>query len=953
MASARVTRRHSRAWILLAAALAVAMAPRVASCRDAALARADSLRLTGHYEEAKKAYSGLSAREPVRAAVGLGRCLEVVGDLDRAMQALSAAAEKQPSAADLPAEMARLEFERGQYEAARKHAEAALQLDQDQCAARFVAAELHRVAGRLEEANDAYRWFIRFYNSQQDSITDPEKLLWIGRAAAQFARWNRSSGQFGFLVNDLYPDALKLDRNYWPAHLEMALLFIEKYNRADARTELDSALAINPGAAEAHAARARLELETFNFDSTRTAIDRALAINPRLLVAHQIKADLQMVAFGPRGAVPILEEARRLDPLDELTLGRLAAAYGGADGLRDTLPGTRMRAVVDEAVGRNPRCGEFFAALAGALDLMGRYPYAARYYEEARVRMPQLVAVPGQLGLVWMRLGDEARAAGLLDEAFKIDPFNVRVKNTLQVLELLKGYGVIETPHFLVKYDRGPDSLLARYAARYLEQEVYPVVTGTFGYQPPARSLFEIFSAAKGTSGHSWFSARMVGLPFIGTVGACAGKMVAVTSPNDLRTKYNWARVVKHEFTHVVNLQQTDFTIPRWFTEALAVRQEGYPHPSIWDRVLARRAAAGTLFNLGTINLGFVRPVNGDDWPLAYCQAELYAEYMAETYGKDALNRMVAAYADRLDTPGALKRSFHVEQAPFEAGYRKFIDKTVAGMDPGDPGPSASLAALESAVRRDSTNAVSQARLAGAYLEGGSLPQARAHAAAALRAQPRHPLAAYVMARVQVASGDTLGALKLLQGALDPGAPGEQALALLAKMTLDRADSTEALRLYRIGAEHFPHDAEWFRALADLYRKSGDAEKLAAALERLSEVDDDDVKPPKELAQLAMDRKDAPAAARWAKRALYSDVLNPDAHAILARTSAESKRYDQAVEEYETALRLDARQPAWRLALAQACVEAKQVDRAREVLKELLDAEPQYPGARKLLDTLK
>src|SRR5207244_41713 len=224
-------------------------------------------------------------------------------------------------------------------------------------------------------------------------------------------------------------------------------------------------------------------------------------------------------------------------------------------------------------------------------------------------------------------------------------------------------------------------------------------------------------------SGHSWFSARMVGLPFIGTVGACAGKMVAVASPNDMRRKYNWARVLKHEFTHVVNLQQTDFTIPRWFTEALAVRQEGYPHPLIWDRVLARRAAAGTLFNLDTINLGFVRPVNGDDWPLAYCQAELYAEYMAETYGKDALNRMIAAYA--------------------------------------------------------------------------------------LRARPRHGLAAYVMARGQVAAGDTLGAMKLLQGTLDPGAPGERALALLAKMTLDRGDSAEAVRLYQIGADHFTHAPEW------------------------------------------------------------------------------------------------------------------------------------------------
>ena len=33
---------------------------------------------------------------------------------------------------------------------------------------------------------------------------------------------------------------------------------------------------------------------------------------------------------------------------------------------------------------------------------------------------------------------------------------------------------MIETEHFVIKFDRGQDELLARYAARYLEEEVYP-----------------------------------------------------------------------------------------------------------------------------------------------------------------------------------------------------------------------------------------------------------------------------------------------------------------------------------------------------------------------------------------------------------------------------------------------------------------------------------------------
>ena len=123
---------------------------------------------------------------------------------------------------------------------------------------------------------------------------------------------------------------------------------------------------------------------------------------------------------------------------------------------------------------RNPHAGEFFAALADGLDRLSRYPDAARFYREEIEHMPQLVAPRGQLGLVYMRLGNEIEADKMLREAFDTDPFNVRVSNTLKVLDVLAGYATIETDHFVIKFDRARDELLAHYAAKYLEDEVYP-----------------------------------------------------------------------------------------------------------------------------------------------------------------------------------------------------------------------------------------------------------------------------------------------------------------------------------------------------------------------------------------------------------------------------------------------------------------------------------------------
>ncbi len=288
-----------------------------------------------------------------------------------------------------------------------------------------------------------------------------------------------------------------------------------------------------------------------------------------------------------------------------------------------------------------------------------------------------------------MRLGDEVEAGRVLRAAFGIDPFNVRVSNTLKVLDVLAGYAVIETDHFIVKFDRAHDALLARYASRYLEDEVYPQLVAKFGFRPEGKSLFEIFSRAKNTDGHGWFSARMVGLPYVGTVGACAGRMVAMQSPDDGPHRFNWARVLRHEFVHVVNLQQTHFNIPHWFTEALAVQNEGYPRPQKWNELLLVRVPKAEVFDLETINGGFIRPKSSDAWALAYCQAELYADFMLDRFGPDSLGKMLAAYADNVDTSAAIRRSFGIDAKAFEHGYREYLDEVVAGLGQGGQPPNA------------------------------------------------------------------------------------------------------------------------------------------------------------------------------------------------------------------------------------------------------------------------
>lgn len=922
-----------------------------AGAEEPGLPEARKLLLTGKYAEAIDAYQALAGKQPAAAALGIAKAQASTGQRDEALRTLDAAITKAPKSAELLAERAKLLFERGDLADAEHTNAKALAADKDNVLARWLQAELHQARGQLKDAQASYEWLIDYQN-EADKLTADDRL-YIGRAAAQYARWTRQHQQFRVLVNDFYPQAIEDDEHYWPAHWETAQLFLEKYNEPEAARALTAGLAINPQAAELHILRAALALQKFDVTNAGAALDRALAINSQLVAAHQLKADLLLADQQPAPALEQLAKARELNPTDEETLGRMVAAYSVIDGAAADAADSRAGKLIAEVTERNAHCGRFFAAIADTFDLMRKYPQAAEHYAEAFRRMPKLLHVRGRHGLVLMRLGEEPAAAKLLEASFEEDPFNVRVKNMLEVLDVLQGYAVLETEHFVIRFDRGQDELLAKAMAEYLENDVYPEVVAKLGFKPEGKSLFEVFSRAKNTRGHGWFSARMVGLPFIGTVGACGGKIVAMTSPNDMPKKFHWGRVVKHEFVHVVNLQQTNFNIPHWFTEGIAVQLEGLPRPTEWNQLLAQRTADDKLFTLANINYGFIRPGSGDDWTLAYCQAELYCDYLTKRFGEGAIARLLSAYRDNLTTVAALEREFKTSLADFEAGYRKFIDEELqrAGVKGKERDESKrSLAELEEAVIKSPQDASLQAQLALGQLEAKNAAAARKAALAAQKLEAQQPLAAYVLARLQVSIGDHDAARALLVAAHDAKQPDERVVSLLASLEFAREDFSATEKLYQLGLTHFAPRDKWLKALAKLHLKTKDDAKLAVVLEELALLDSDNATMRKKLAQLAAAREDWPAAERWAKDALLIDVADAPSHAQMAEALANQARWPAAIAAYTSAIELDPEVPQWRLALADAHLASGQKAEARKVLQKLIEVEPGFPGADVMLE---
>src|SRR5262249_37290434 len=134
----------------------------------------------------------------------------------------------------------------------------------------------------------------------------------------------------------------------------------------------------------------------------------------------------------------------------------------------------------------------------------------------------------------------------------------------------------------------------------------------------------------------------------------------------------------------IFNLDQTRFLVPHWLTEGLAVGNEGFPRPPVWNQLLRERVPEGELLDLDNINLGFIRPRNPLEWQMAYCQSQLYVDYLKQTYGPDAIGGLLAAYRDGLGTADALKQACKADKAEVEKGHRSYLESVVREM-PGKP----------------------------------------------------------------------------------------------------------------------------------------------------------------------------------------------------------------------------------------------------------------------------
>lgn len=832
--------------------------------------------LRGNYEEARAGFTTAAkdAKLAPAATIGLARAWREEGEAGKALAALDEALKAAPGHADMLANRADLFYSLGKWDEALADAAAVLAKQDGHFLARWVKARVLRDKGDLPAADAEVRWFVRAYSDAENAdrpITDADTLLIVGQAGVENATWNNRPQQFQFVLNEVYKDAKKYNPDSWQAEALAGLLLLEKHNRAQALDAFDAALKVNPRAADVLAGKGLAALARLDFKDADQFADQALKVNPRHPGALRLKADVFLAGGDAVTAKRHLAAAKLVNPRDEATLARLAAIAhlsSDADG---------FAALAKEVEAFDAKPAAFYHDLAVALDARKQYAKAEEFFRKAAELRPQLPAAKAGLGMLLLRTGREPEARVVLDGAFKADPFNVRVSNSRLVLKHLDGYQTVETPHYVVRFDPKADKVLAPFLAEYLE-EVHAGLAKDYRFAPEGKVVVEVFSSRE------MFSGRTIALPGLPDVaaGACTGRVIAFPSPSAERGEgrpLNWSRVVRHELTHAFNLLQTDYRVPHWLTEGLAVRSEGGERPAHWMAVLRDRYAAARLFDLDSITLGFVRPRAEDDWPLAYLQSLLYVEYLTKTHGGESVGKLLDAYRGGAGTPAALKAAAGVDQAAFESGYRAYLAEVVRGGRRAEK--VYTFAELEAAHKARPDDPDLMARLAGEYLRRNKSADAGKLADAALKAEVGHPLASVVKARMLDQAKNPAGARAVLEAAAKENPDDPRVLLPLGRALTAAKEYEPAAAVFERGRKAAPDGADWLPELARLYTVLKKAEPLTDVLRTMAARDPDELPARLRLARLQLDGGDAPAAERVARDALRLDLTSDEARQLL------------------------------------------------------------------------
>ena len=854
-----------------AIALSVVLAIAIGSDRVEANALEDGLAALkkGDYSQAIKLLTrhlqnqegDVLARRALLQALGdTGRyddAKETIGDYERAF----------PDSVELSNRLGEILYETGNLLAAQQAFKRAIDGNAtDALTASLNLAVLDYQRGNRSDAMQGFDRFIDVYNlSRKAQLSSPD-LTAVGKACRYL----------GVDSHQLFKDALRafdeaaaLDPSNLEPRLSLGELFLEKHNSTEARSTFQEVLSLNPNQPRALVGLAAV-LDSDGSEEALKLVVKALEVNPQFVPARVFLARQYLDLEDYSRASAEAEKALKVNPVSLEGLSILAASRF----LSGDVPG--FEKTRDRVLTENPVYAEFYNILADVCVQNRLYEKAVDFSRQAILLDEKSWRGYGLLGLNQLRLGDIEDGRDNLERSFNGDPYNVWIKNTLDLLDTFPNYKETASDRFLLVIDKEESDILSPYVMA-LAEEAYDALAERYRYQPPTPIRVEVYPS------HADFSVRTIGLAGLGALGVCFGPVIAIDSPSAReKGRFNWGSTLWHELAHSITLGMTDYKVPRWVSEGLSVYEEHQARTGWGDDVGIPFLVAlkkGELLPIAELNNGFIRPSYPHQISNSYYQASLVFELIVRDHGFEAVLTMLDGYKNGLRTDEVFQTVLDLEPDDFDEQFDSYVRERFAGpLTAVKPPPEGNVMevltpqAIQNRVAEDPRDFSAQLAMGKSLFEQGKFEEALTyleHAKLLFPAYGGNDSPYWYLAQIHETQGNAARAAEELATLTEIHESHYEAHLKLAEIQESLGDRSAAADAYEKAAFIYPLEMEPHKKLAALHRELGQHEgvirerQAVVALERV-----DRAQAIYELARAHFEAGDRQSAKREVLRAL-------------------------------------------------------------------------------------
>jgi tetratricopeptide (TPR) repeat protein len=470
-----------------------------------------------------------------------------------------------------------------------------------------------------------------------------------------------------FRVAVARPDSSAEKRVRW------GMLLHERFNNAEATDLFKEALQKDPKSADAYLGLAIVSADGFEGAAIGYAT-KALELNPKLVDAHVLLANLALENNDTKDATEQADAALAITPdaMDAM------AIHAAMELLADQSPDAWFAKI--HAV--NAGYGEEYALVGRQMELHYRYNDAVTYYRKAVEVDPRLWPARSALGIALMRLGKEEEPMQQLEMCYNNGYRDAATVNSLRLLDSYKNFVTYKDDTTILRLRKNEAELLHP----YFDAELHRILTTyekKYKMKLPGPVQVEVYPD------HEDFAVRTMGMPGLGALGVTFGEVVAMDSPSARKPgDFNWGSTLWHEMSHVYILTMTNDRVPRWFTEGLAVHEEGEASPEWANRATPEVLVAmrdKKLLPVAQLDRGFVFPQYPSQVIVSYFQAGSICDYIKERWDDDKLLEMAHSYVQLKSTPEVIQEDLHISADEFDKSYSEWLgtrySATVAHFD--------------------------------------------------------------------------------------------------------------------------------------------------------------------------------------------------------------------------------------------------------------------------------